>query len=150
MPTQLELFREKIKSEMKPIGTEYIEAVLFLEGYTKGQLHWRMMSCLCAYLKGEPYDSYGDAELRMHLHKETQKITDILDEKIGLKIENTFRERPRHELEDYSEKLILEFCNLAFEVFPDKASILALEDAVPKPCKLNPPKLDSPISGMMG
>ena len=143
----LEEFREGIATEINELAIRYIDAILFFEDYEKGNLHWRFSEFLCAYVKGSPYDEYGDAGLSMFLHKETQQVTDCLDEKIGFQIENKFRERSKQEIEDYADKLTLELCNFVLTLFPHPDTITAFKDKEPKPAVLKTP-LKPPFRGM--
>ena len=139
----LEQFREERALEIKEIAVRYIEAILSFQDYEKGNLHWKFSEPLCAYVKGRPYDKYEDAGLLLFLHNQTQQITGWLDDKIGFKVENKFRKRPRHEIEEYANKLTLELCKFVLTLFPRPDVVTAFKDKEPKPTKLN-----APVRGM--
>ena len=82
------------------------------------------------------------------LHKQTQQVTDHLDEKIGFQVENRIRERSRHELENYANKLTFELCNFVLTLFPRPDVVMAFKDKEPKPTVLKTP-LKPPVRGMI-
>ena len=81
----------------------YVDAILFDSNYEKGKAHWDIMEHLCEYVTGNTFED--DQSLYLCLHDKSQKITDNLDEHVGLKLYNTYRERSKMEMDGYGRKL---------------------------------------------
>jgi len=140
----LKKLRDKIRGEMKVLAVEYIDSIIYFNGYEKSNVHWKMMELACSYVKGTPFNPDEDGELHLLLHKESRKVTDHLDEKIGFSYDTGFRDRNKHDIEVLGENLANAICELALATFPDAKSILVLQESIPKPTLLK-----TPVRGLM-
>lgn len=140
-----ETFRNAIREKMIPIGTEYIDSIIYFHDYEKSNIHWNLIDLLCSYVKGTTHDPDKDIRLNILLRKESRKVTDHLDEKIGFSYDTGFRARPKRDIEILGETLVYELCNIALARFPDEAALKAFQDKEIKPHKL---KIPSPVRGL--
>jgi hypothetical protein len=96
-------WRRVLKNKIKIDAITYIDTILFDIDYQKGRTHWDMIEHLCEYVTGVTFEN--DPSLYLCLHSKSQKITDYLDETIGLKIFNIYKEYSDRELNEYGYKL---------------------------------------------
>ena len=95
---------------------KYIYANTDYDGFYKSEAHFDICKLLCEYITGEPY-AQKHGSLKLHIHELSTKITERLNESIGLPVPQGYVEPTivDAEMPQYASKLALKLIELVKE-----------------------------------